>query len=67
MQLQKIDERWKAKESYWSQSYQGIEGMYISQKYQQRNVFISNGDSNEKFSWKLAVHKFQKRFFQILF
>ena len=67
MQSQRIDERWKTKESYWSQSYQGIEGVSISQKYQQRNVFTSNGDSNEKFSLKLAVHKFQKQFFQIIF
>ena len=35
--------------------------------YQQRNVFISDGGSNEKLSLKLAVLKFQKRSFQIIF
>ena len=40
--------------------------MYIGQKYQQRNVFTSNGGSNEKLSLKLAVPKFQKRSFQII-
>ena len=28
--------------------------------YQQRNIFISNGGSNEKLSSKFAVPKFQK-------
>ena len=41
--------------------------MYIGQKYQQRNVFTSNGGSNEKFSLKPAVPKSQKRSFQIIF
>ena len=67
MKSQRTDERWKTKESYWSQNYQGIERVSIGQKYQQRNVFTSNGDSNEKLSLKLAVPKFAKRSFQIIF
>ena len=35
--------------------------------YQQRNVFTSNGGSNSKLSLKLAVPKFEKCFFQIVF
>ena len=35
--------------------------------YQQRNVFTSNGDSNEKLSLKLAVPKFRKWSFQFIF
>ena len=66
IQSQRADERWKMKETYWSQNYQGIEGVSIGQKYKQGNVFISNGGSNEKFSLKLAVPKFPKRSFQIL-
>ena len=66
IQSQWADERWKMKETYWSQNYQGIEGVSTGQKYKQGNVFISNGGSNEKFSLKLAVPKFPKRSFQIL-
>ena len=51
----------RTKEIYWGQNYQGTEGVSIGQKYQQRNVFTSNGDGHEK----LAVSKFQKRSFQI--
>ena len=39
--------------------------MHTGQKYQQRDVFTSNGDSNEKLSLKLAAPKFQKWSFQI--
>ena len=67
MQSQRTNGRWKTKESYWSQNYQGIEGVPIGQKYQQRNVFTSIGDSNENLSLKLTVPKFQKRSFQIAF
>ena len=35
--------------------------------YQQRNVFTSNGGSNEKLSLKLAVPKFRKWSFQFIF
>ena len=35
--------------------------------YQQRNVFTTNRGSNEKPALKLAVTKFQKRSFQIIF
>ena len=35
--------------------------------YQQRNVFTTNKDRNEKPALKLAVTKFQKRSFQIIF
>ena len=66
IQSQRADERWKMKETYWSQNYQGIEGVSIGQNYKQGNVFTSNGGSNEKFSLKLAVPKFPKRSFQIL-
>ena len=41
MQSQRTDQRWRIKESYWSQNYQGIEGVHIGQKYQQRNLYIS--------------------------
>ena len=50
MQSERTNERWKTNESCWSQNYQGIEGASIGQKYQQRNVFTSIGDSNEKIS-----------------
>ena len=64
IQSQRADERWKMKETYWSQNYQGIEGVSIGQNYKQGNVFTSNGGSNEKFSLKLAVPKFPKRSFK---
>ena len=70
MQWCKTDEKWKAKESYWSQNYEGIERVSIGQKYQQtRNVFTSKKKlaSNEKLSINLAVSKFQKRSFQTIF
>ena len=67
MQSQRTDERWKTKDIYWSQNYQGIEAASVSQKKQQRNVFTSNGDSNEKLSLNLAVFKFQKQSFQLQF
>ena len=35
--------------------------------YQQRNVFTTNRGRNEKPALKLAVTKFQKRSFQIIF
>ena len=35
--------------------------------YQQRNVFTTSRGSNEKPALKLAVTKFQKRSFQIIF
>ena len=35
--------------------------------YQQRNVFTTNRGSNKKPALKLAVTKFQKRYFQIIF
>ena len=44
-----------------------IKVLKISQKKQQRNVFTSNGDSNEKLSLNLAVFKFQKQSFQLQF
>ena len=41
--------------------------MHIGQKYhQQKDVFTSNRDSNEKLPLKLAVPKFQKLSFQII-
>ena len=49
MQSQITDGRWNTKKSYWSQNYQDIEGVSIGQKYQQRNVFTSNGDNDKKF------------------
>ena len=49
----------------WSQNYQDIEGVSIDQKYQQRNVFTSNGENNKKISLKLV--KFQKRYLEIIF
>ena len=49
----------------WSQNYQDIEGVSIGQKYQQRNVFTSNGENNKKISLKLV--KFQKRYLEIIF
>ena len=67
MQSQRTGERWKTKDIYWSQNYQGIEVASVSQKKQQRNVFTSNGDSNEKLSLNLAVLKFQKQSFQLQF
>ena len=42
-----------------------IEGVSIGQKYQQRNVFTSNGDNDKKISLKLV--KFQKRSLKIIF
>ena len=62
MQSQITDGRWNTKKSYWSQNYQDIEGVSIGQKYQQRNVFTSNGDNNKKISLKLV--KFQKRYLE---
>ena len=40
--------------------------MHIGQKYQQKDVFTSKRDSNEKLPLKLAVPKFQKLSFQII-
>ena len=65
MQSQITDGRWNTKKSYWSQNYQDIEGVCIGQKYQQRNVFTSNGDNDKKISLKLV--KFQKRSLKIIF
>ena len=65
VQSQRTDQRWKMEESYWNS--QGIEGMSIGQKYQQRNVFTSNRGSTQRVSLKFAVSKFQKRSFQIIF
>ena len=39
MQSQRTDERWKTKENYLSQNYQGTEGVSKGQKYQKGNVF----------------------------
>ena len=67
VQSQRTDQRWKMEESYWNPNSQGIEGMSVGQKYQQRNVFTSNGGSTQRLSLKFAVSKFQKRSFQIIF